>query len=77
MENRNEVLPDNEMLSLYDYLGRAAGGELGQNVFKLASSVGVKIATKTVSNKVYSGIIMMYPKGFLDLYFENNPKYGE
>ena len=62
-----------EMLSLYDYLGKAAGRELGTQVYKAASIQKIKITEKQVSNPVYSGKILMYPKSFLDSYFNPQP----
>jgi hypothetical protein len=58
-----------EMLSLYDYLGRAAGPELGKDVFVAAAAKKVNTITKQVSNPVYKGKIVMYPKSFLNEYF--------
>lgn len=60
---------ENEMLSLYDYLGRAAGSKLGKEVAEAASVAKVKHAVKHVSNPKYKGEVMMYPKSFLDEYF--------
>ena len=59
-----------KMLSLYDYLGRAAGPDLGQQVATAAAKAGVKGETRQVSNVKYSGPVMLYPKAFLDLYFK-------
>ena len=59
-----------KMVSLYDYLGRAAGPELGKQVAIAATKAGVKGETRQVSNPVYKGPVMLYPKAFLDLYFK-------
>lgn len=61
---------ENQMLSLYDYLGKAAGKDLGNQVYKAASAQKVKVTEKQVSNPVYKGKILMYPKSFLDSYFQ-------
>ena len=61
-----------QMLSLYDYLGYAAGPELGRQVAYAAAKAGIKSEMKEVSNPKYKGNVMLYPKGFLDLYFKNN-----
>jgi hypothetical protein len=61
---------ENQMLSLYDYLGKAAGRDLGNQVYKAASAQKVKVTEKQVSNPAYSGKILMYPKSFLDIYFQ-------
>ena len=57
------------MMSLYDYLGRPAGSELGQRVAAAAARNRVKYETRHVSTKTYSGDIMLYPKSFLDEFF--------
>lgn len=57
------------MMSLYDYLGRAAGPELGQRVAAAAARNKIKFETRHVSNAKYSGDIMLYPKAFLDQFF--------
>jgi len=59
-----------EMLSLYDYLGKPAGSELGKQVANAASANKVRIDVKYVSNPKYSGEILMYPKEWLDKYFQ-------
>jgi hypothetical protein len=57
------------MMSLYDYLGRPAGSELGQRVAAAAARNKVKFETRHVSNTKYTGDIMLYPKTFLDQFF--------
>ena len=59
------------MLSLYDYLGRAAGPELGQQVASAAARKKIKFGTRYVETRTYKGDVMLYPKAFLDLYFRN------
>ena len=61
-----------QMMSLYDYLGHAAGPELGRQVAYAAAKAGIKSEMKEISNPKYKGNVMLYPKGFLDLYFKNN-----
>ena len=65
------VDPQIEMVSLFDYLGHAAGSELGKQVAAVAAKVGVQTSTRHVSNKKYKGEIMLYPQEFLDWYFED------
>lgn len=62
---------ENEMMSLYDFLGRAAGGELGKQVAEAAAKAKVGFELKEVSNPKYKGSVMMYPKSFLTEYFNN------
>ena len=57
------------MMSLYDYLGQAAGSELGKQVASAAARAGVKHQVREVSNPVYKGPVMLYPKSFLDNFF--------
>ena len=61
-----------KMMSLYDYLGRAAGMELGDQVAKVATNVGVKMDTRYVSNTKYTGNVTLYTEEFLKLYFQKN-----
>jgi hypothetical protein len=58
------------MMSLYDYLGHAAGPNLGQEVAEAARKSGVRGEIREVSNPKYRGPIMLWPKAFLDLYFK-------
>ena len=60
-----------EKISLYDYLGHAAGADLGQQVAYAAAKAGVVTETRQVSNPVYKGPVMLYPRSFLDLYFKD------
>jgi hypothetical protein len=57
------------MMSLYEYLGRAAGPELGKKVAEAAGKARVKIDSHYVENSRYKGDILKYPKEFLDSYF--------
>jgi len=61
-----------KMMSLYDYLGHAAGMQLGEQVAKVATNVGVKMDTRYVSNTKYTGNVTLYPEEFLKLYFQKN-----
>jgi hypothetical protein len=59
-----------ELISLYDYLGKAAGKELGGKVYQFANIMGAKTDTKTVSHSPYQqGRIMVYERHFLDQFF--------
>lgn len=57
-------------VSLYDYLGYAAGNELGKQVAETASSMGIEIKTRQISNPKYTGTVCLYPETFLALYFK-------
>lgn len=57
-------------MSLYDYLGKPAGGDLGQQVYLTATRKNISTSTKHISNPRYTGLVMLYPKSFLDEYFK-------
>ena len=63
---------DNTLLSLYDYLGHAAGVKLGDEVNKVAQLRDIPARTRQVNNPKYEGKVMLYPKWFLDEYFGNS-----
>ena len=60
---------EQQTLSLFEYLGKAAGSSLGKEVYEAALSKGVQMTTHHVSNRSYTGKILKYPKPFLDEYF--------
>jgi len=62
MENKN-------FMSLYDFLGHAAGTELGKKVAVEAKKQGQKFIMKEVKNKTYTGKVRMYDINFLTKYF--------
>ena len=64
-----------EYLSLYDYLGHAAGLELGKEVATAAMEAGIRLEKREVSNLKYTGIVYLYPKNFLDFYFREPETY--
>jgi len=72
---KNNIIKNNmehneaEMRSLYEYLGRAAGPELGHLVARAAVQAKVPITKHHVENTKYTGEILRYPKAFLDIYF--------
>lgn len=57
------------MISLYDYLGKAAGSELGAKVYAYAYIRGAETSSRYVKNPAYKGHIMLYTKEFLDEFF--------
>ena len=60
---------DVKMMSLYEYLGKAAGPKLGKEVAEAAIKNKVHIDSHEVSNPKYTGKILKYPKTFLDAFF--------
>jgi hypothetical protein len=64
-----------EYLSLYDYLGKAAGNKLGFEVAQAATDAGVKTEIREISNPKYTGKVSLYPKDFLEFYFREPESY--
>lgn len=63
-----------ETQSLFDYLGRPAGSELGQKVHFAAVAKGVHIGKKDIETSLIpAGYVCMYPTSFLDEYFNKKP----
>ena len=58
------------MMSLYDYLGRPAGNDLGKHVYLAAVRKNITVGLREVSNPKYKGNVMLYPKSFLEEYFK-------
>ena len=61
------------MMSLFEYLGKAAGEHLGKKVYIRDIQNGIKWDKKKISNPKYTGDVMTYPKSFLDGYFNPPP----
>jgi hypothetical protein len=59
-----------EYKSLYEYLGKRAGGTLGKTVYETARQDKVTMKQQEVSNPLYTGKVMMYPVSWLDGYFK-------
>ena len=76
LNNNTKIDNSMNMVSLYDYLGHAAGPELGQEVATAARKAGVKGEIREVSNPKYKGPVMLWPKAFLDLYFKGGLNEG-
>lgn len=58
-----------QFVSLYDFLGRAAGGALGQEVYAKAKEMKSKTSSRDVNTKNYNGKVMLYDREFLNNYF--------
>ena len=65
------------MMSLFEYLGYAAGSELGKEVAATAVVLRETIKEQYVSNPKYTGNIKLYRREFLDEYFGNKVYEGE
>ena len=61
-----------EYKSLWEFLEKAAGPELGAKVFKafISEYPKGKIQKRYVENSKYKGYVDLYPKSFLDSYFK-------
>ena len=57
-------------ISLYDYLGKAAGAELGKLVNEYAQIRKQPHKVRYVEHPGYAGYVNLYTKEFLDEYFE-------
>jgi hypothetical protein len=69
-----------EYLSLYDYLKKPSGKELGGEVAKAAHTAGIPHKEREISNPKYTGTVHLYPKEFLEFYFrepEVEPTLGD
>lgn len=55
--------------SLFEWLGKAAGTELGAKVAAAASAQGIKLQEQQVNNPKYTGKVLTYPVSFLENYF--------
>ena len=58
------------MISLYDYLGHAAGRELGAEVAAYAKIRRTVSSQRYVKNSKYKGMVFLYTKEFLDEFFK-------
>jgi len=63
-----------EMLSLYDFLGKAAGGDIGREVYAAAQKGKIKVESKQIQNPKYEGKVLLYPRDFLEFHFRE-PKH--
>lgn len=57
------------MISLYEYLGHAAGSGLGKQVAEYAAFKKAKFETRQVTNPRYTGNVMLYEQTLLDEFF--------
>ena len=63
------MIKEEASVSLYDYLGYAAGIKLGEEVYKAAKLAKEPVNTRFVSNRTYKGEVMLYREEFLKEYF--------
>ena len=58
-----------EYLSLFDYLKKPAGKELGNEVKRVADENNIPFKTRQISNPKFTGTVCLYPQTFLEFYF--------
>lgn len=62
-------------VSLFDYLGYAAGPRLGKQVAEAAVKCNEKIAKKAISTRTYTGDVLMYRPQFLKEFFNSKQNF--
>ena len=63
-------IKEDATVSLYDYLGYAAGSELGKEVYNASLKQREPVNMREVSTKRYVGKVLLYRKEFLKEYFD-------
>jgi hypothetical protein len=66
----NDIYMNEDFKSLYDYLGSAAGSQLGKEVATQAKIKRIPVKTRYVSNLKFEGDVFLYPESFLNEYFK-------
>jgi hypothetical protein len=59
-----------EYVSLFEYLGKPAGTQLGTQIRKTALVHGIKVNQRMVRTVRYTGNVALYPKAWLDAWFK-------
>ena len=65
-----KIVNGEEYYSLYEYLGRPAGSNLGDEVNKVAIRQNQRYVTQEVDMSRYKGEVFCYTKKFLKEYFD-------
>ena len=65
MENTQD-----EFTSLFIFLGKPAGGEVGKAVYAAAKAKSEKVETEEIVTPRFTGKILKYRKSFLNEYFQ-------
>lgn len=60
-------------VTLFEFLNKPAGGELGKAVNKAAQEQKIPFEQKEIDTPKYKGKVFVYPKMFLTKYFKENP----
>lgn len=61
---------EEEYMSLYEYLGKPAGSDLGKEVYIASVDSCIESRYRGVTSKNYQGAVRTYPKSWLDSYFK-------
>ena len=64
-------MENNNYLSLFDFYGKPMGREFGKLVYGWAKHCKIKVSSRLVSEKKYSGEVILYPKYFLEFISEH------
>ena len=64
-------------ISLFDYLGKPAGKDVGARVNERAREFGVLTKDREVECENYKGKVNLYPEVFLEYYFTNAERNTE
>lgn len=67
MLNKNNSQP---LVSLYEYLGKAAGKKLGKQVYSYAKLRKIDCGLKNIDHAGYKGKVMLYSREFLQEFFK-------
>lgn len=67
-----DTVLDGDYVSLFDYLGKPAGGQLGQVVYQFAKERKASVKQRHVSTQKYTGNVQLYQRSLLDEYFHLN-----
>jgi hypothetical protein len=59
-----------KFISLFDYLHKPAGNELGLQVYKKAMEENEPVSYRNVTTARYSGKVKLYRESFLNKYFK-------
>jgi len=59
-----------EYVSLFEYLGKPAGTELGTQIRKTSLMHGITTQQRVVNRPKYKGNVTLYPKPWLDAWFK-------
>ena len=62
-------------VSLFDYLGYAAGARLGKEVAQAAVRCNEKVAKKAISTRTYTGDVLLYRQQFLKEFFDGKQNF--